>query len=1030
MIVKITELNINQQIMRKSRIGIVLLISLFFLPCLNAQYFGRNKPRYEDFSFEAVQSPHFEIYHYLENTEVLQKMAEYTEQWYQMHQAVLKDTFKHKNPLILYCNHADFQQTNAISGQIGTSTGGVTEGLKNRVVMPMAMSNQQTHHVLGHELVHAFQYHMILGGDSTSLRSLQNLPLWMVEGMAEYLSIGRIDPHTAMWMRDAVLNDDVPEIKKLNNFKYFPYRWGQAFWAFVTGIYGDDIIVPYFMETAKYGLDESTRRVLGVSLDKLSEVWVKTLKEYYQPWIKDKTRERSPASVFINEKNGGHMNIGPMISPNGQYFAFFSEKDLFSLDLYLADARSGKIIRKLASVIRDGHLDDYNSIESAGSWSPDSRQFATVAFRKGKNIIVIKNVENGNTLKEIAVPGITAFNNLAWSPDGDIIILTGLVDGQIDLYAYDLNREKVSQLTNDKYTEMHPAWSPDGQELVFSTDRLSMQRGREHGKWCFNLAIMDWSSRYVQDIDLFPGANNLNPTFDSKGNLAFLSDRDGIRNIYLFDRKEEKTYQLTNVITGVSGITAYAPALSIAGRRDRVLFTIFDNGKYNIHKGLLEKLEKREVDPNDVNLGSAYLPLKRSGTKDIVNKQLKNLDEPENIPLVELRSKTYKPKFKLDYVGGSAGAGVGVNTFGPATGLAGGVDMLFSDILGDHQLYTGLALNGQVYDFAGQFAYINRKSKIAWGASISHIPLRYGSTYYMGIDTLVSDDGEDKIPVDHFATVLTRQFQDRAGVFAQYPFSQTLRLEAGAAFTRYSFRVEQYNNYVNSGFVIAQDREKLPAPDAFSLASVDAALVGDNSYFGLASPSVGYRFRLGAERFTGGWDFWAVTADYRRYFFRKPFTLAVRAMHYGRYGKDANTNDLRTIYVGNPALVRGYSILNFTDGPNAIALDDLIGSKVFVSNIELRLPLTGPKRLAVVSSNLMFTELALFADGGVAWNTFDQFNDNPETPELDRDIQPIYSAGVSVRVNLFGALVLEPYYAFQLRKDGAQGFGFNILPGW
>lgn len=1017
--------------MAKSRMWIAVLLCIFFLPYLNAQYFGRNKPRYEDFPFEVVQSSHFEIYHYLDNKEVLQKMAEYTEQWYQMHQAVLKDTFTHKNPLILYCNHADFQQTNAVSGQIGTATGGVTEGLKNRVVMPLAMSNQQTHHVLGHELVHAFQYHMILGGDSTSLRSLQNLPLWMVEGLAEYLSIGRIDPHTAMWMRDAVLNEDVPEIKKLFNLnEYFPYRWGQVFWSFITGIYGDDIIVPYFMETAKYGLEESTRRVLGVDLDKLSEIWTKTIKEYYQVYVKDKSKERSPTSVFINEKNGGNMNISPVLSPDGQYFAFFSEKDLFALDLYLADARSGKIIRKIASVLREGHLDDYNSIESAGSWAPDSRRFATVAFRKGRNIIVIKDIGNGNTLEEIVVPDVPAFNNLAWSPDGNLIVLTGLVDGQIDLYAYDLDRRKVTQLTNDPYTETHPAWSSDGQELIFSTDRLSLQRGRTHGKWTFNLAIMDWSTRYVQDIDLFPGANNLNPVFDSKNNLVFLSDRSGFRNIYYYDRNDEKTYQLTDVLTGVSGITAYAPALSVAGRRDRILFSMFDNKKYTIHKGLLEKLEKKEVDPAIVNWGPAYLPYKRGGTKDIVNEQLENLGDPENLPTVLLQSKAYQPKFRLDYIGGSAGAGIGVNTFGPATGLAGGVDMLFSDILGDHQLYAGLALNGQVYDFAGQFAYINRKTKFAWGASLSHIPLRYGSTYYMGVDTLTSGDGGQQIPVDHFATVLTRMFQDRAGVFGQYPFSQTLRVEAGAAFTRYSYRVEQYNNYVNSGIVIAQDREKLPAPDAFNLISFDAALVGDNSYFGIASPSVGHRFRLGIEKYTGRWDFWALTADYRKYFFRKPFTLALRAMHYGRYGEEANRMDLSTIYVGNPALVRGYSILNFTEGPNALDLEDLIGSKVFVSNIELRLPLTGPKRLAAISSSLLFTELALFADGGVAWNSFDQFDDNPETPELDRDVQPIYSAGVSVRVNVFGALVLEPYYAFQLRKDGAQGFGLNILPGW
>src|SRR5690606_9902081 len=136
--------------------------------------------------------------------------------------------------------------------------------LKNRVVMPINESNHQTDHVLGHELVHAFQYHLLRTGDSTSLNSIRNLPLWMVEGMAEYMSIGYLDSHTAMWMRDSYQNDDLPTLEQLTTSgKYFPYRYGQAFWAYVTGIWGDQIIEPLFTTTAKYGYEKAIPMVLG-----------------------------------------------------------------------------------------------------------------------------------------------------------------------------------------------------------------------------------------------------------------------------------------------------------------------------------------------------------------------------------------------------------------------------------------------------------------------------------------------------------------------------------------------------------------------------------------------------------------------------------------------------------------------------------------------------------------------------------------------------------------------------------------------
>ena len=85
-----------------------------------------------------------------------------------------------RQPLVLYASHPEFEQTNVIEGQIDEGTGGVTEGLQRRIVLPIAASLKETDHVLGHELVHAFQYD-ILGQEAGPM------PLWFIEGMAEYL---------------------------------------------------------------------------------------------------------------------------------------------------------------------------------------------------------------------------------------------------------------------------------------------------------------------------------------------------------------------------------------------------------------------------------------------------------------------------------------------------------------------------------------------------------------------------------------------------------------------------------------------------------------------------------------------------------------------------------------------------------------------------------------------------------------------------------------------------------------------------
>lgn len=1017
--------------MRKINIALTLLLaSTFVFNQLNAQYFGRNKPNYEKFDFKVLQTPNFEIYHYLQNEEVLHDLASHSEHWCKNHQEVLHDTIQGKNPVIFYNNHADFQQTRAISSSIGVGTGGVTEGFKNRVIMPLAMSNQQTHHVLGHELVHAFQYNMILRGDSTNIQNLSNLPLWMIEGLAEYMSVGRVDAHTSMWMRDAVLNDDVPEIKKLNNPKYFPYRWGQVFWAFVTGIYGDEIIEPLFVGTAKYGLDKAIKQVLKTNMKDFSTLWQNTIKKHYGDSMTG-TKEDFIGQKLISKENAGNLNIAPVLSPNGRYVIFLSEKNLFSIDLFLADARTGEILQKVASTTKDGHLDDFNYIESAGTWSPNSKEFAFVAVDKGQNILVIKEALTGKTVEEFEINGVPAFSNPTWAPDGKSIVVSGLVNGQVDLYQVRLRTKKVTQLTNDQASELHANWSADGKQIVFASDQLSLERGMTNGKWTFNLALLEVESKTLNQLEVFYTADNLNPIFDNEDNVIFISNRDGFRNLYKYETASGKVFQLTNFLTGISGITHYAPAISTStkAKRNRTLFTHYFKNGYSIYRAKPEDFLNKEVNPDSVDMTAATLPKVNRLASTLVDSNLKNTNqELQELTDAETTEVDYKPKFKLDYVGGGAGVGVGTSQrFGTQTGAVGGIDLLFGDMLGQNQLYTSIFLNGEIQDFGGGVSYINQKGRIGWGVGLSHIPLRRD---YFGreLTTYQLSNGET-VQAIHDQTTTIRTFREQLSLFAQLPISKTLRVEGGVSLASFGNQITLTDYYyeASTGIFLERTKERFKPEELglnlFSgqLIQTNIALVGDNSYFGIASPLAGHRYRFEVERAFGDYNFYNVTADIRKYVYLKPVSLAIRGMHSGRYGQDANSDALYTNYLGYPWYIRGYEFNHILDGN---LFNQLQGSKILVSNFEVRLPFTGPERLSAIKSKFFFSELALFADAGLAWSNYDEFQNN--------SLNPLLSVGASLRITLFGAMILEPYYAFPLNDGAKKGgvFGLNFVPGW
>ena len=92
-----------------------------------------------------------------------------------------------------------------------------------------------------------------------------------------------------------------------------------------------------------------------------------------------------------------------------------------------------------------------------------------------------------------------------------------------------------------------------------------------------------------------------------------------------------------------------------------------------------------------------------------------------------------------------------------------------------------------------------------------------------------------------------------------------------------------------------------------NLFKASPAFVGDSSVFGFVSPVRGTRYRYEVDSMTGDLRFQTLLADWRKYFFLRPLTFAVRGLHYGRYGRDGdNFNVLSPIDLGQSWLVRGY----------------------------------------------------------------------------------------------------------------------------
>jgi outer membrane protein assembly factor BamA len=341
------------------------------------------------------------------------------------------------------------------------------------------------------------------------------------------------------------------------------------------------------------------------------------------------------------------------------------------------------------------------------------------------------------------------------------------------------------------------------------------------------------------------------------------------------------------------------------------------------------------------------------------------------------------------------------------TSIGGGATLYFSDLLGNHNLLTGLTVQGSFKDVNAVVGYQNLTRRLNWGVVAQQAPYVTGS-FAQGSTTI---DGQPALVEQQ---LLDRQTNRDVYGLLSYPFSQVQRIEFQAGFSNISFDRElQTRAYsFDTGEQIVDDKVDLPAGESLNLGVASAALVYDNSLSGATGPIVGQRYRLEVSPTVGSLSYLGVLGDFRKYFLPvRPFTFATRVMHYGRYGEGGENERLQPLFLGYTGLVRGYDYGSFdasecvapAQDPNSCPVfDQLLGSRMIVANAELRFPLFGVLGIGSGYYGAFPIEFTVFGDGGLAW---DSQNQPSVFGSGTRD--PVFSAGAGLRLNLLGFAIAE-----------------------
>jgi hypothetical protein len=377
----------------------------------------------------------------------------------------------------------------------------------------------------------------------------------------------------------------------------------------------------------------------------------------------------------------------------------------------------------------------------------------------------------------------------------------------------------------------------------------------------------------------------------------------------------------------------------------------------------------------------------------------------------EFTFRPYKVRFTADYV---VRPTVGYQRDNFGRGVFGGTAIALSDILGNHSVVFAGSINGRISEAQFLGLYVNQSHRLNWAGGFSQDPLYfYGGSAWTRMDDPRNPGVGDSLDV--FSTRIRRFVIRDAFAESSYPFSRFNRIELGMHAVNISEATLDLQTLYDAGGPFDQRLVQGGGPSA-TFVQPSIAHVHDNTLFGYVGPFAGSRSRFSVSPALGSWQFTAGLIDYRRYIFFRPFTIAVRGLMFGRFGRDA---DRFPVYLGSTELIRGYtagSIRNHECVANqqqasqtgCAELDQLIGSKIAVGNIELRFPLTRSLVLGFLPVGFPPIEGAIFYDIGMAWDdasTVKWHRAAGDDPVLVRT--PLRSWGGSIRANVFGLLIMR-----------------------
>lgn len=530
-----------------SRILLVIcyftIVSPLKAQIINAVEFGKNRVQYKKFKWQYYQSKNFNTYFNQQGQELAKFVMQVAEEELPDIENFTEYSLQRRANIIVYNEFADMQQSNIGIGIDWLNTGGATKLVNNKMVVYFNGDHANLRMQIRQGIARVIIDNLLFGedlGEFAGNQALLDLPKWLTDGYVDFTAYN--------W--NTQLDDELKSVILEGKYsKFYPFAFdkprlaGHAFWYYIEEKYKKENVT-YLLYLARVykNLNRASEQICKKDFKGVLADFMVYQEEKYENDIR--RRKAYPKGNAIesfdvtNRKDYYRMNVNPN-KKNNSYALVENNKG--TIKVKLIEDFDATVILKYGT---RSNLNEANPDYPLLAWDPKGTRLTVIYQQEGRiKLFVYDLITRVKYPKLDITEQFQQIQDVKYMIDSKTLLLSATKNGHTDIFTYNLENDKIQQITNDVYDDLDATFVsfPGKTGILFSSNRPGPKAkdadtalpSRNH----FNVfLITDYGNKpelnqITQLSDLKYG-NARYPTPYNDNHFTFISDENGVANRY------------------------------------------------------------------------------------------------------------------------------------------------------------------------------------------------------------------------------------------------------------------------------------------------------------------------------------------------------------------------------------------------------------------------------------------------------------------------------------------------------------------